>query len=147
MIHYQLRCSHDHQFEAWFRSGASFDEQCKRGDIDCPVCGDQVVHKAPMAPSIGKNTSSLSQADTEQRAREVARQILDTAGKLHKVIEDNCEYVGDDFADEARAIHYGDAEDRGIYGEATDKEADELDEEGIKAHRITKLIKRSRDNN
>lgn len=147
MIHYQLRCSHDHEFEAWFRSSASFDAQCKRGDIDCPVCGDLDIHKAPMAPSLGKNTRNASEADPEKRAREVAKQILDTAGKLQKVVEENCEYVADNFADEARAIHHGEAEDRGIYGEATDQEADDLDEEGIKAHRLTGLAKRPRKNN
>jgi hypothetical protein len=147
MIHYQLRCSRDHEFEAWFRSSASFDEQCKRGDIDCPVCGDPDIHKAPMAPSLGKSTHNPSKANPEQRAREVAKQILDTAGKLQKAVEENCEYVGDDFAEEARAIHYGDAEDRSIYGEATSEEADDLDEEGIKAHRLTGLVKTPRKNN
>jgi len=147
MIHYQLRCSHNHEFEAWFSSSASFDAQCKRGDIDCPACGDQDIHKAPMAPSLGRSTRNATDADPEQRAREVAKQILDTASKLQKVVEENCEYVGDDFAEEARAIHYGEAEDRGIYGEATNEEADELDEEGIKALRFAGRVKRPRKNN
>ncbi|MHA1598872.1 MAG: DUF1178 family protein [Alphaproteobacteria bacterium] len=146
MIHYQLRCSRDHEFEAWFRSSASFDAQCKRGDIDCPVCGDLDISKALMAPSLGKNTRNGSATDPEQRAREVARQILDTAGKLQRVVEDNCEYVGDDFAGEARAIHDGEAEERGIYGEATEKEATELDDDGIEILRLPNFSGRPRKN-
>ena len=142
MIHYQLRCSRDHEFEAWFRSSTSFDDQCKRGDIDCPVCGDRDVRKALMAPSLGANTRNGTDANPEQRARDVARQILDTAGKLQKVVEDNFEYVGDDFADEARAIHDGEAEERGIYGEATVEETKDLDEEGIEIFKVPTLPRR-----
>ncbi len=135
MIHFQLKCSRNHEFEAWFRSGASFDEQCKRGDVDCPVCGDIGVTKALMAPNISASEKPSAES-AEKRAREVTEQILNAAGKLREVIEENSEYVGDSFADEARAIHYGDAEERDIYGKATDKEAEELDEEGIEFSRI-----------
>jgi len=99
-----------------------------------------------MAPSLGANTRNGTDANPEQRARDVARQILDTAGKLQKVVEDNFEYVGDDFADEARAIHDGEAEERGIYGETTEKEAVELDDEGIEIVRMPKLTGRPRKN-
>lgn len=139
MIHFQLKCSRDHEFEAWFRSSTSFDEQCKRGDVDCPVCGDTGVTKALMAPNISTSVSTSekpSAEGAEKRAREVAEQILNAAGKLREVIEENSENVGDDFADEARAIHYGEAEERDIYGKTTDQEADELDEEGIEFTRL-----------
>ncbi|NQV47251.1 MAG: DUF1178 family protein [Rhodospirillaceae bacterium] len=146
MILYRLKCSFEHEFEAWFRNGASYEKQRKRGDVDCPICGDTHVAKAPMAPSIGKG-SSISEESAEKRAREVAEQILQTAHKIRETVEENCEYVGDEFADEAKRIHNGDADERGIYGEATDDQAADLDEEGIEYHRILGTSRRSRRNN
>lgn len=135
MIHFQLKCSRNHEFEAWFRSSVSFDEQCERGDVDCPVCGDIGITKALMAPNI--STSEIpTRQKAEVRAREVAKQILNAAGKLREAIEENSEFVGDNFAEEARAIHYGETEERDIYGQTTDQEAEELDEEGIEFSRI-----------
>ena len=151
MILFRLKCSHDHEFEAWFRSSASYEDQLSHGDIDCPVCGDQQVGKAPMAPRLSKGHISLKGdaggKDSEARAREVARQILDAAGKIRNAVEENFEYVGEDFADEARAIHYGDSEDRGIYGEATEQEASELDDEGVAIARVPGTGRRSRTKN
>ncbi len=138
MIHFQLKCSQNHEFEAWFKSSASFAEQCKRGDVDCPVCGDIEITKALMAPNISTGEKTSNEA-AEVRAREVAEQILNAASKLREVVEENCEYVGDDFADEARAIHYGESEERDIYGETSDKEAEELEEEGIEFSRLPKF--------
>jgi len=138
MIHFQLKCSQDHEFEAWFRSSDSFADQCKRGDVDCPVCGDAQISKALMAPSIATGDRPSGEA-AEVRAQEVAEQILNAASKLREVVEENFEYVGDDFAEEARAIHYGETDERDIYGETTEKEAEELDEEGIDFARIPKL--------
>jgi len=143
MIHFQLKCSRGHEFEAWFRSTDSFDEQCKRGDVDCPVCGDIGVSKALMAPNISTVEKSSGES-SEKRAREVAEQILNAAGKLREVVEENSENVGDKFADEARAIHYGEAEERDIHGESTDKEAQDLDEEGIEFFRLPVRPRRSR---
>jgi len=145
MILFRLKCSRDHQFEAWFRTSASYDDQRVGGDISCPACGDRRVGKAPMAPRLSKGHVSVNggsgEKGSEARAREVARQILDAAGKIREAVEDNFEYVGDDFADEARAIHYGDSEERGIYGEATEQEAVALDEEGIDISRIPGAIR------
>jgi len=103
--------------------------------VDCPVCGDANITKALMAPNISTGEKS-SIADAEVRAREVAEQTLNTASKMREAVEENCEYVGDDFAEEARAIHYGDAEERGIYGEATETEVENLVEEDIPVSRI-----------
>ncbi len=135
MIHFKLKCSHKHEFGAWFRSSASFDEQYKRGDVDCPVCGDTDITKALMAPNIA-TSEKLSEVAAEKRAREVAEQVFNAASKLRDVIEKNSEFVGENFADEARAIHYGDADERDIYGTTTDKEAEELDDEGIEFSRL-----------
>ena len=143
MIHFQLKCSHNHEFKAWFRSSESFADQCKRGDVDCPVCGNVQISKALMAPSIATGDRPSGEA-AERRAQEVAEKILNAASKLREVVEENFEYVGDDFADEARAIHYGDTDGRDIYGETTEKEAEELDEEGIDFARIPKLTRTPR---
>ena len=143
MIHFQLKCPQGHEFKAWFRSSDSFADQCKRGDVDCPVCGDVQISKALMTPSIAKGKKILGDA-AEKRAEEVAEQVLNAARKLREVVEENFEYVGDDFADEARAIHYGDTSERDIYGEATEKEVEELDEEGVDFARIPKLNRSSR---
>lgn len=134
MIRYRLICSQDHEFDAWFRDGAGYDRQIKRQQVSCPHCGDVDVAKAIMAPGISKSANSDHFA--EAKAHEVARRILTAVGKLRDNVEQECDYVGDQFADEARAIHYGDAEERGIYGEATDDEAADLEDEGIEFFRI-----------
>lgn len=134
MIRYRLICSQDHEFDAWFRDGAGYDRQIKRQQVSCPHCGDVDVAKAIMAPGISKSANSDQFA--EAKAHEVARRILTAVGKLRDNVEQDCDYVGDQFADEARAIHYGDAEERGIYGEATDDETADLEDEGIEFFRI-----------
>ncbi len=133
MILYHLRCTCGHDFDAWFRDSATYDRQEKRGQVSCPACASSDVTKAPMAPRIASQPRGSAEpiAVPEVRAREIAREILTSMGKLRKHAEENCEYVGERFADEARAIHDGDAEERGIYGEATIQEARELYEDDI----------------
>lgn len=132
MIRYQLRCSHGHEFEAWFKDSAAYDVQAEAGHVACPSCGDNAVCKAPMAPGvISSKSTTRSAKETEARAQQVAQQILQAVDKLRNHVEENCDYVGDQFADEARRIHYGKSEDRGIYGEASDEETEELIDEGI----------------
>ncbi len=140
MILYDLRCSQGHKFEAWFKDSGSYDKQAKRGDVECPVCSDTSVEKAIMAPRLSSSTRKKGlEHDTpisrgphrEERASEVAREILDAVGKVQRHVEENCDYVGDKFADEARAIHHGDSEERGIYGEATKSEVEDLLDEDI----------------
>lgn len=140
MIVYQLKCSGGHGFEAWFRDGASYETQRTAGDVACPMCGDTDVGKAPMAPHVATSRSHLD--PHERRAREVAREILQTVDKLRREVEENCDNVGDKFAEEARRIHHGETEERGIYGEATDAEAVELDDEGIEFYRLPRVERR-----
>ena len=130
MILYQLQCSRGHGFEGWFRDSSAYDKQAGKGDISCPMCGSADVSKAVMAPNVVSRPDKSSQSP-EVRARELAREILIATGKLQKHVEENFEYVGDKFADEARAIHHGEAEDRDIYGEATVEEAKSLHEDEI----------------
>ncbi|MEK9672486.1 MAG: DUF1178 family protein [Rhodospirillaceae bacterium] len=134
MIRYRLICGQDHEFEAWFNDSTAYDKQVKRRQVSCPHCGDIDVAKTVMAPGI--NTSGNIDMFAEARAHEVAHRILAAVGKLKEKVEKEFDYVGEDFADEARAIHYGDAEERGIYGEATEDEAEELEEEGIEFFRL-----------
>jgi hypothetical protein len=132
MISFNLRCGKDHVFEAWFKDGKSYDRQAKQGRVACPVCGDNKVAKAPMAPNIAAGVSRAPAADQASRAAELRA----TLSKLRESVEKNCDYVGDTFAEEARKIHYKESEQRNIYGEATDQEAESLQEEGIEFGRI-----------
>ncbi|MEE2699157.1 MAG: DUF1178 family protein [Pseudomonadota bacterium] len=137
MILYQLKCKRDHEFDAWFLNSATYDSQLASADITCPHCGTNEVVKAPMAPNIARRReNSSSQTETENRAKEVAEKILNAVNGLREEVEASCDYVGDGFAEEARRIHYGETKERDIYGEATDKEASELDEEGVDFFRL-----------
>ena len=129
MILYQLKCADGHAFEAWFKDSTAYDRQEKRGEVHCPVCSSSEVGKDVMAPRVAASRRETDQS--EKRARQVAREILMAMGQLRKEVEKNCEYVGERFADEARAIHYGEAPERGIYGEASQEEAKALHEEDI----------------
>ena len=137
MILYELKCHRGHAFEAWFLNGAIYDSQQASGDVSCPHCGTTGVSKAPMAPNIARGRSEPSQGlGSEYRAQEVVEKILEAVDGLREEIEENCDYVGDEFAEEAKRIHFGESEERGIYGEATEKEADELDDEGVEYFRF-----------
>lgn len=138
MISFNLRCAQDHVFEAWFKDGKSFDRQARQGKVACPVCGDSKVEKAPMAPNIASGVSRKSKGDTKaggDTAKQAAA-FRDMLTKLRTEVEKNCDYVGDKFAEEARKIHYEEAEQRNIYGETTDQEAKALHDEGVDFARI-----------
>lgn len=130
MILFELRCENDHHFEGWFKDNASFDAQQAAGAIACPVCGDARVAKAIMAPRINK--AHGQQLDVH----DIARQMRQLLSDIRNTVEKSCDYVGDKFADEARKIHYGETESRPIYGEASDDDARELEEEGVAVARI-----------
>lgn len=127
MILFDLRCSAGHAFEGWFKDGATFEAQLEGGELACPVCGDQAVEKALMAPAV----RSGARNDAVKTA-----QMLKVLHKLRKEVETKCEHVGPRFADEARKIHHGEAEKRGIYGDATPNEVKDLADEGIEVAQI-----------
>lgn len=134
MILYELRCEAGHGFEAWFRNSDTYDTQVAAGEVNCPVCGTASVEKALMAPAIAKREGGVDGKTRRPHTTMAdARRELEA---LRRKVEENCEYVGDRFADEARKIHYEEAEHRDIYGEATETEARELEEEGIGVARI-----------
>lgn len=128
MISFNLICEHDHAFEAWFRNNADFDEQKKRDFVSCPQCGSTKVEKALMAPAVstGKKRDQIALAMGEKQ-----KQALAQLKELSKKVRENADYVGDKFAEEARKIHFGETEARGIYGEATTDEAKALVDEGV----------------
>lgn len=133
MIAYSLVCKDGHEFEGWFSNSEAYAAQAKAGDLVCPVCGDDSVSKGIMAPAVktsvtkakGHATPSASETAAEQQK---LRQFV--AG-FRKYVEENADYVGPKFPEEARKIHYGETEVRHIYGESTVREAQELIEEGI----------------
>lgn len=134
MIKYNLICHNAHEFEVWFSKSADFDDQSARGLLSCPHCADTRIEKAIMAPAV--STSRKKDRIASQHASQHAKALAvmnDVAQKVRKEIENNCDNVGEKFTDEARAIHYGEKPERGIYGKATPKQAAELREEGITA--------------
>jgi hypothetical protein len=157
MIHYQLQCDQAHAFDGWFKDSASFDRQAKTGLVACPFCNSVGVTRALMAPALGRGSRHAQ--DTTMPTEQVPSQASGAApaavpavappprgalaeaegadklrSLLHRLrteVEKHCDYVGPSFAEEARRIHYGEAEARGIYGEATATETEALADEGI----------------
>ena len=128
MIRFSLVCEHDHEFEAWFRSNDDFETQAKRGFVDCPSCGSHKVGKALMAPAVstGRKREKMALAMSEAQ-----KEAMTQLKALSQKMRENADYVGDKFAEEARKIHFGETDARGIYGEATLDEARGLAEDGV----------------
>ncbi len=129
MISFNLICDNDHEFEGWFQNSASFDAQSAKKRVECPVCGSRKVQKALSAPNIA--TSRSKAAASKEKAGKVAAAQKQMVAMMRDHVKENCDYVGAAFAEEARKIHYGESEERGIYGESSVEEAKELVEEGI----------------
>jgi len=135
MIRFALACDQGHGFDAWFSSGDSYDEQIEAGAIVCPDCGSDRVQKAPMAPAVlkGKGKGKGKQAPAEGPGKGDGKQTYAFLKGLREHLQANADDVGKAFPEEARKMHYGEAEARSIYGEATPEEAKSLHEEGIPA--------------
>lgn len=142
MIVFDVSCSNEHVFEGWFKDRDSFDEQVDAGAISCPVCGDTDVKKGLSAPRLGGMRKGKDEAQPNAAmgpngpADEKLKEYVSALHELKKHVEENSDYVGDKFPEEARKIHYGETEARSIHGEATPEEAQELHEEGVDFHRI-----------
>lgn len=128
MIKYALQCDQAHQFEGWFGSSADYDDQAARGLVECPVCGSHGVSKQIMAPAVTGTKAQRAAPAVDAKTREM---MMTAMTEVRRHVEDNFDYVGDAFAKEARAIHEGASEDRGIYGEARPDEVKALREDGI----------------
>ena len=136
MLVLNLACEAGHSFEGWFASASDFDSQQQRGLLSCPLCNSAQVRKMPSAPrlNLGAEPSASAAASTSTSTSaptptpiDLQRQVLQAV----RTMMANTEDVGDRFATEARRIHYGEAEERGIRGRATPDEARELADEGI----------------
>ncbi|WP_332701397.1 DUF1178 family protein [Devosia sp.] len=128
MIQYSLHCSKGHQYDAWFKNAAAFDEQQARGIVTCAVCGDAGIEKALMAPAVARTDNEKVSLSSAQPDAVQLRALL--RAYRQKVISE-ADYVGDKFAEEARKIHFEEVEARGIYGEATRDDVIALAEDGV----------------
>jgi hypothetical protein len=147
MIHYQLQCSQSHGFDGWFKDSASFEKQAKRGLIECPECGGNDVQRALMAPALARRelapvpgpepvTEAPAAPPEKVAGGRIPAQMLAVLQRMRAEVEKNCDYVGPAFADKARAMHRGEAEPKGIYGETTEEQAESLADEGISVAKI-----------
>lgn len=155
MILFDIKCSDGHVFEAWFQNNDAYEKLAKNDLVECPLCGCTKISKSLMSPNISANNSpdnfvadhkpgehedhkvmvsAHSTATNDVSSEDVKRAIEhmhNTMAKFRQQVEKSCEYVGNNFAEEARKIHYGEGEKRGIYGETTVRETEELIKEGI----------------
>ncbi len=150
MICFELVCGNAHRFEAWFRSGAVYEEQEAAGRLACPLCGDRTIRKAPMAPAVhrpraeakgGAAPAAATAGEETARRRAVLAAVLRHMRAVQDYVEKNFEDVGDRFAEEARRIHCGESEERGIYGRTDPEEAKALRDEGIPVYPLPRLPK------
>ena len=127
MIRYALACEAGHEFEGWFSASGDFDDQADRGLLACPVCGTRVVRKQIMAPAVaGASKRDVAESPAAKRAM-----MMEVMSRVRAHVQSNFDYVGDRFATEARAIHEGRSEERGIYGEASPTEVKALVADGV----------------
>jgi len=128
VIRFSLHCDQAHEFEGWFRDNADYDTQSKRGFVECPVCGSHKVSKSLMAPAVstGRKKEKMALAVNAEQ-----KKLMAALKEMSRQVRENAENVGDKFAEEARKIHFGETEARGIYGEATPEEARDLIEDGV----------------
>ncbi len=155
MIKYAVQCKKGHAFEAWFQNSAAFDTQTRRGLVSCPDCGSTKVEKALMAPHVSASTRSKGRSSTPRASRNsdasettvapsttasqvvaspavtIPAEMAEMLRKIRREVEAKAEYVGPKFAEEARKIHYEEAPERGIYGEASLADVKALHDEGI----------------
>lgn len=144
MIQYALKCSEGHRFDSWFQNAEAFEKLQGAGMVTCAICGSSDVTKAIMAPRVRPARSAAAPqveepqvaptpapAAPERPLSEPASPAEQALADLKKQVEENSDYVGQKFAEEARAMHSGDAPERSIYGEANLEEAKSLIEDGV----------------
>ena len=135
MILFDLKCDKGHVFECWFASNANYEKQSKNKMIACPYCDSKNIEKSLMAPNI--NIKRISKNNIkDNKVIENQKSLENRIKKFKKYIEKNTDNVGKNFAEEARKIYYGETKRRPIRGESTEKETQELVEEGIPFSRL-----------
>jgi hypothetical protein len=135
MIVFDLKCdASSHVFEVWFGSSQDYEQQKARGLIACPYCGDTSIEKAIMAPAIGaKSNSAPAGAPVGAASADTAtiRAMMTKIAQAQEKVLENSTWVGRGFADQARAMHYGEQDRKSIHGEVAPAEARALVEEGV----------------
>lgn len=134
MIQYALKCAEGHDFDSWFQSAAAYDKLAAAGMVQCAVCGSTQVEKAMMTPRVrpGSKAAAAPEEVTPDRPLSQPASAAEQAlAELRRKVEENSDYVGMNFASEARAMHLGEAPERPIYGEAKAEDARALIEEGV----------------
>lgn len=148
MIRYRLRCKGGHAFDAWFSSSTAYDEEERRGRLNCPICQSPEVEKALMSPRIAASSVGQSEPQPQSAASGPAaagepgdrmRALMSEMRRLRDAVRDQSEYVGPRFAEEARRIYFEEAPERSIYGEATRQDVEKLGEEGIDVFQMPNL--------
>ena len=138
MIVFDLSCDAGHRFEGWFGSSEDYAGQQRRGLVSCPRCGSADVDKAPMAPAVARKGNRQAEAPPQSKQAmtrgpmppPVAEALQKLAEAQAKALRES-KWVGDGFAEQSRALHYGERDAETIHGQATPEEAIELFEEGI----------------
>jgi len=136
VIRFDLICQHAHEFDSWFASNTAYEEQNQAGLVTCPYCGSDEISKQLMSPSIPAKANVASTSDRQQPMLSANQdpaitEMVENIRKMRQQVSENAEYVGKNFAKEAREIHYEEKPARGIYGEASLDEAKSLLEEGV----------------
>ncbi len=133
MIRYSLKCDAGHRFESWFQNAEAFGALQASGQLSCAICGATNVEKDLMAPMVRPAKAGAAQApeDTAPNLREAGTELEVAIAALRKQIAENSEYVGMNFATEARRIHSGEAPERSIHGEARPEDARKMIEDGL----------------
>ena len=128
MIKYNLKCNNDHEFESWFSNSEEYERLNKKGLLDCIYCSSKKINKSIMAPMI---TNSKRKSDKFEVLSKEIKNEKDKLLRLRKYIEKNFDYVGTDLSSKVREVFYDKKSKKAIYGTATNKEREELAEEGI----------------
>ena len=128
MIKYNLKCNNEHEFESWFSDSNEFDNLKKKKLLECIFCSSKNVNKSIMAPMI--SGTKMNDSETQELSENLLNE-KDKLLKLRKFVENNFEYVEKNFSDKVREIYYDKKNKKAIYGSTTDKEKEELEEEGI----------------
>jgi hypothetical protein len=140
VIHYSLLCENRHAFDAWFKSAEAYEEQVRLGIVTCPICSTHRVEKSIMAPAVSRSgendrAGEVTPAEGEKMSFSAGHpqqaQLRAALRALRDKVTTEADYVGDQFAAEARKIHFQEIEPRGIYGEATRDEVADMVEDGI----------------
>ena len=127
MINYTLKCDQNHTFDSWFKSAEAFEMLVKKSMVVCSECGSTKITKAIMAPSVSTSREKDNKPSELEKKSKLKNDILE----LKKKIEANSEYVGNNFANEARSMYLGETPERSIYGEAKADDAKKLIDDGI----------------